>query len=148
MKKGYSIIEVIICMSLISIVITFSGINIKKFNKHVNEIEVEHCSFSIVYLINSAKLYCKQADKQGKIIFSIDDQNICFYCNQKLIDKIIIPSGFKLEDVKTSKGHNIIHIEKTGETGEECTIPFRDKFEELHSITVQVGSKYVEIKEN
>lgn len=146
MKKGYSLIEVIICISLLGIVSTFVIFNLENYNKKINDIKVKQCGFAIASLINNSKLYCRQADSGGEIIFFVDDQEIRFYNNGKLIERLVIPNGITLNTFKTPGVDNIIRINESGISKDACTISFRDSYNVNHYITVTVGSTYVEIK--
>lgn len=166
--KGVTLIELVITMSLISILLGFTSISISFFKNYENNIDTDYCNNSILELIDNSKLYCKKENSKGYLQFNLINNEITFYCYSKkgvnyqqaqYIEKYVLPDKFIIYNINSE--YNRIKISITGMTLDgtgldgmaangiatnSCTITFRDRMESLHKITIRVGTNYVEVK--
>ncbi|MFL0196878.1 type II secretion system protein [Clostridium sp. WILCCON 0269] len=142
--KGFTLIEVLLAISLFSILLSFSLVNLGTFSSIKNEVDVDLTSNRIINFINKSKLYCRDKSKEGGYIyFNVSSQNITFNVGLQKIFKMELPDGFTLNAVGND---NKIKIDHRGITADACSIKFRDRKGELHCITICVGTAYVELK--
>ncbi|MCY6370333.1 prepilin-type N-terminal cleavage/methylation domain-containing protein [Clostridium ganghwense] len=143
-KKGTTLIEVVIVLSIISIL---SGISITNcygiYNSTLNSFNVDICNNSILHIINDSKQYCKGKNKTGYLVF--DSRSITFHCGLT-VKSYEMPKEFKLESINTSSGKQLIYIDNLGNTSDACTITYKDRKGKNHFITLRVGTNYVQIK--
>ncbi|MBU3208439.1 type II secretion system protein [Clostridium algidicarnis] len=141
-KKGFTLIEILITLSLIGITayITFIPINLVKNN--IFNAEVKHCKTSIFSLVSFSSEYCKGNQKNGYIQLEKKANKISFSVDNKIVKVMIIPKEYKLTGGRLD---NILHVGKDG-TVQPGTISLKDSKGKEHSITIQVGNFYAEIK--
>ncbi|WP_055667673.1 prepilin-type N-terminal cleavage/methylation domain-containing protein [Desnuesiella massiliensis] len=141
-KKGFSLIEVLICLSLISVISAIFYIPIKTFIKLKNNCSIEVNNLSIHNFINNSRLYCVTNENIGYIAFNFSENYMYFVANNKTQEKLYLTNGNKLDYVNK----NFIYFDKKGFTNDACTIQYKDLEGKLHKITIAVGSANVEIK--
>ena len=157
--KGVTLIELIITLSLLSILLSFSFISINSLKNYENNIDIDYCNNSILSLIDNAKLYCKKENSSGHIQLDLGRNEMTFYCDNKKIEEYILPKKFILYNINseykririningmTIDGTGLDGMTTNGVTTNACTITFRDRKNELHKITIRVGTNYVEVK--
>ena len=142
-SKGFTIIELVLVIGIISVFLSFSLINASGYRKLNNKIDVDFFSNSLLNYINNSKEYCRDNVERGYIYFDSERDLITLNCGIKQINTLPLPDGFSLNDVRSD---NKIEITNMGTTGSACTIKFRDREGELHHITMCVGTEYVDIK--
>lgn len=145
MKRGYTLIELIAVMAIITIILAFYSIGVNGFKSYSNKIDTNFTNDSVLIFITNAKQYCREKEKNGCVSFDVIRNEIIFSCDSKAKDKFLLPSGFSL--IGANLPINEIRIDNTGFISDACTIKFRDREEKLHSISLCVGTAYVEIKD-
>lgn len=143
-SKGFTLIEIILCLSIMCIIFSYSLINYSGFGKLRNKIYVESFTNSLINFINNSKSYCRDNDIEGCIYFDSYNNRITFNSHLSRIYTLKVPDGFNLNYVRDN---NTIQIDNRGITGDACTIKFMDRERKEHSITMCVGTSYVEVKE-
>lgn len=142
-NKGFTLIELVLVLGIISIFLSFSLINIGAYRKLTNKVDEEIFSNSLLNFINNSKEYCRDNGTGGYIYFNSDNNVITFNCGLKQIYRISLPEGFIMNKVRTD---NRIQIDNRGITADACTINFKDREETMHSMSMCVGTAYLEIK--
>ena len=143
--KGYTLIELIAVMAIIAIVLAFCSIGGKWYKHYMNGIDTSYTSDSILFFITNSKQYCREKESKGCITFDVIENKIIFSSNGLVRDEFLLPCGYTLNG--TNLPINEINIDNSGFSSDACTIKFRDREEKLHSITMCVGTAYVEIKD-
>lgn len=144
MKKGFTLIETLIVLSLIMILISFN-INAAIGCRNIyNNNNIDMCNLEIVSLIIRSKHYCRESGSPGYILCDSSSNTMKFIHNNKLVYKYKLPEGFILYDLNAESG--VISINKRGISGSACTIRYYDINKKDHLITMRVGTSYVEIK--
>lgn len=145
-NKGFTLIEVMLVLGIISIFFSFSLINVGGYRKLTNKIDSEILSNSILNFINNSREYCRDNKIRGHIYINSDSEllndSMTLNCGAEQVDKISLPQGFTMEKNEMPKK---ILINSNGKIT-PCTIKFSDREGELHKITICVGTEYVEIK--
>lgn len=143
-KKGYSLVELLVVLSILFLIIGYCGIKCNKFKEvYSNNIEVDFSNNYILHMLQNSSLYCKNENKSGRLDFGFDNR-VKFYCNEKLIKVYEIPKEFKF--VNADLFNCNININNLGVIYTACRISYKDKKEKLHYITIRVGSHYVKVK--
>jgi prepilin-type N-terminal cleavage/methylation domain-containing protein len=142
--KGITMIELIIALSILAMAIGVCITNYFKFyDSWTNSTSVDLCNNYILHMIKNSALYCKNKNKSGYLLFS-EENKVKFFCGNKKIEEYEIPLEFKFKN--TESFYKRININNLGEVLTSCTINYQDKQGELHRITIRVGTRYVQIK--
>lgn len=144
MKKGFSLIELLVVMTIIVIVASISLLGISKYNSIKNDADLNMTESSILGIINYGKQYCREKEKPGFVLFDLQGNEIGFYSQSRRIDGFKLPIEIKIESINTTS--NKIDIDKFGITSDAGTILLRDSNNKLFIITINVGAGYAEIK--
>lgn len=142
-NKGFTLIELVIVIGMISVFLSFSLINISNYRKLNNNIDVELFSNSLLNYINNSKEYCRDNNIGGYIYFDVERNLIVLACGIREINNLPLPDGFSLQEI--GRGNKIM-ITNIGTTGSSCTIKLKDREGNAHDITMCVGTEYVDIK--
>ncbi|MBA5850632.1 type II secretion system protein [Clostridium sp. cel8] len=142
-KRGFTLIELLLVLSIISIVFSYSFINLSSFGNFKNQIDVDVFENEFLHFTNMTKAYCRDRNIDGYIRFDPNNNIITFNSNVKTIFVIKIPRGFEL---KLNVDHNRIDISSKGVLEDACSINFIDRKENIHCITICVGTFYEDIK--
>lgn len=149
-NKGYALLELILTMSIIMSISAMVFVDFSKLSKLTTEIEGKYYENAIMNLIIKSKNYCRSNEINGRVVFDQERRTIWFQdltdgAKSKNIYVVSLPKGYKMEGVSIKD--NMIYINANG-AARDCagTIPFKDKNDKLHIITIRVGSSYVDIK--
>lgn len=144
MKKGFTLMELITVMAMISIIYGISYINISSFKKAENKIEYENTNNLILSFMNNSKLKCKSMKRPGYIYFDQVNQELHFQTSYKIIDIFRFPRGFKIAGINFPG--NKLSINSLGYSCSAGTLKYLDREGNLHAISMIVGQDYAEIK--
>ncbi|AZV56095.1 type II secretion system protein [Clostridium sp. AWRP] len=143
-KRGFTVIELLLVLSIFSILLSFSLVNLGTFSNLKNKIDVDLTNNNILDFINKSKTYCRdEKEEGGYIYFDTKNNEITFNVELGEIFKLKLPEGFVLNRVRED---NRIKIDNMGITEDACSIKFKDRKGEMHCITMCVGTAYVDIK--
>lgn len=144
MKKGYTLIEVIIVLAIISILI-LPSINISKsYNESIMRIKGKSIANEIGNLISYGKYYCRYYDILGLIEVNKDSGKVVFKdvsSKSKTIKTILLEDGFKFAS------NNNFSISKIGNIQKSDTIRLIDKNGKVYKISISTGIGSVNIYE-
>jgi len=142
-KKGFTLIELIVVMSILTTFLGYSLINFKSFSNIQNDVDVQISGNTLVDFIVNSKKYCRDNNVSGYIYF-ITNRNTAQFCsNTNVISCVKLPKNFSDLSVNIKGGK--IFIDNRGFTGDACTIKFKDSKGGLHNITICVGTATVTI---
>lgn len=142
-SKGFTLIELMLVLTIISILLSYSFINLTGLNTLQNDIEGETFGNVMVNFINNSREYCRDNDIRGYIYLDEDKSELTLNCGLEEIHKMKLPDKFILAIGK--KGRKM-EINSAGKITDPCTIRFKDR-RNNHRITVSVGTTYVDFKE-
>lgn len=146
MKKGYTLIELIIVLAIISLISSIAMVNIIKVKEDLEVIEFKNSANEVKSLLSFAKAYCRKNKVPGQIVIGSDKKTIVFEVSDKnyLFKKIVIlsknievGSNFKVSSSETSSNNNVTdegYIKSAG------TITLSYKNNKKIKITVSVGN--------
>ena len=144
MKKGYTLIELIIVLAIISILI-LPSINISKsYSESIMRIKGKSIANEIGNLISYGKSYCRYYDILGLIEINKEEGKIVFKDisgRTKIIKTIFLEDGFKFVTNDT------FSISKLGNIQKSDTIRGIDKNGKLYKVTISTGIGSVNIYE-
>ncbi len=143
-KKGFTLIEIMILISLCMIVFTISFTKLSGYNKIRNNIAIDETGISIVNFINNCRDICRKEKKQGYIIYNTKKNNMSFSIDRKCVKDLNFPDEVSIDFIN-SKGGKIV-IDNRGFTSNACTLRFKDNKGKIHKVTICVGSAHVEFK--
>ncbi|MCH3964166.1 MAG: type II secretion system GspH family protein [Clostridium sp.] len=141
-KKGFTLIELLIVLGMMSIILGFSMINLGALGNLKNDIEVNTFDNEILHFINRSRIYCHDHGMRGYISFDLINKNMTFNSGSKRIFRINFPEGFI---VTINTDNKKIDISSRGIVEDAGSIEFKDRKENMHCITVCVGtfSEYI-----
>ena len=149
MKKGYTLIELIVVLSIISIISSITVVNVVKFKDKMEMIEFNSVANEVKSLLSFAKSYCRKNNVQGQILVGANRKVITFQVTNreapitksiKFDDNIEIGSNFKVSSSLTSDANKITdegYIKSAG------TITLTHKSKKQIKITISVGSDII-----
>ncbi|KGI39824.1 type II secretion system protein [Clostridium tetani] len=143
-KPGFTLIELIIVMAIISSVAIVININRKGFSTLTNSIDCKMCNNEITNFINISKQRSRESNTLGNILFSKSNNSLILYSNSKKIKEYSLPKGFKMRNVNAQ--NNRIYITSRGLIQDACTFTYEDRKGETHAITICVGTGHVQVK--
>ncbi|MFA9399271.1 MAG: type II secretion system protein [Clostridiaceae bacterium] len=144
MKKGFTLIECIISISIVGIMVGLVSISIESYKKIENDIKISNTNNGIFYFINTYKKYCMIQECSGSINFDVSNDKITFVSNGKQIDEYIFLDGIDLYNPNLI--NHKMNIDNKGYSSNAFTLKYRDSMKKLHTITFSVGVDYAEIK--
>jgi prepilin-type N-terminal cleavage/methylation domain-containing protein len=144
MRKGFTLIEVLIAVSITSILMSLLLFNASNYSRIKNEIDVGLCQNTILGMINGAKQFCREKSRPGYILFDLDKNEVDFISDNKKIDRFILPKGVSINSINTQ--YSRVDINKNGITSDAGTIVLSDNNGKLYQIVINVGTGYAEIK--
>ena len=143
-KAGFTLIEVLITMSIMTIIFGCSLINVKKCASVGNKMEVQVFGSSLVNFIVASKKHCRDSGTGGYMYFLAGKNTIQLSCNSSVVKKLKMPEGFS--DLYINRAGSKIYIDNKGFTSDACTIRFKDRDGVAHYVTVSVGTANVYFK--
>lgn len=144
-KKGFTLIEIICTMAVISIITSVILLETKNYEKFRNEIDNKYCSDEIICFINEIRENCRANEQPGQIMAYEKSNEILFYRSTVLKDKINLPKGFCITSNNAVTTDHLIYLDADGTITTPCTLQYMDKNSEIHEITIGVGTEYVQV---
>jgi prepilin-type N-terminal cleavage/methylation domain-containing protein len=144
MKKGVTLIELVIVLAIISMTFIALPKFLKIAKQYENEIKTKCTGNSIMIFINEARQYCKGNNFEGYIQGDILENTLEFYNNSSRVSVYKPPEGIKITKFLTNS-YNKIRIDKNGSTSNAGTVTYRDMYGKPKEVTIRVGSEYVHV---
>lgn len=144
MKRGFTLIELMVTMALISIITATSLICLKGFKELKEKTDMDHAVNSVVEFINAAKSFSRNNNCSTNINISGNKDELELYSNIEKIKFCKLPRGIKITRV-TSDGDDI-KINNVGKAINACTLTLNNDGSLTREITIKVGTGYVSEK--
>lgn len=159
MKKGYTLIELIVYLSLICIISSiamFSISYIRDLNKNISQKTVKN---EIVEFIEDCRRRCKLNECFGEIMIDRDRNRFVYKEGRKVLNKFILEDECRIEYVTivrssgisgggdlTSTREKCIRIDSSGKM-DAGTVFFRDRNNKEFDLVITVDTNRVRIKD-
>ncbi|KGM97357.1 potassium transporter TrkG [Clostridium novyi A str. 4552] len=139
-RKGYSLVELLVVISILFMIIGGCVLNLYKFNKKWNNnTNVDFCNNYILHVLQNSSLYCRQQNVSCVLEFC-NKNKINLFINHELVKVYEIPKELKFMN------YFVVKIDNIGTIITACTISYEDANKDVHDITIRVGSHYVKVK--
>ena len=142
-KSGFTLIEMIIVISIMSIIGGCSAISVRYYKTIENKIEADYYCNAVVSFINNSKMYCRENSCSAAIILDIEKNEMKLNKGTDMIRKLTFSNKIRLDTATRKK----IVIKNKGYSDDACTITLMDNKSKPYTITMRVGSEYVKITE-
>lgn len=138
MKKGFTLVELIVVLSLILIISSFSFISLKSFLETKNKIKTKEFLYEIEDMISYGRSYCINNNISGRFVMVENEntQELIFEIGKGVIRKVEYDKT--LEVYKKNKVYPlsiVINIESDGSITSK-TIYLRNKNNEKYKISI------------
>lgn len=140
MKKGFTLIEIIAVLSILSIIFTFSASSIVYYKKINRDIEIENFLASFKHLITEGKINAIDSQANLKIKIENSTKKIRLMNGINEINSINMPDYIQLNR------NGIIDITSEGHAKSDTTILDNIKDKEKYFISIRVGVDYINIE--
>lgn len=143
MKRGYTLIELIIVLAIIAILM-LPTLNISKYYREVaGRVKGKSIINEVSNLISYSKYYCRHYNSYGLIEVNSSEGKIVF---KDTAEKIKIIKTITLEDGFKFTSNNSLSINKIGHIQSD-TIRIIDKEGKVYKVTISTGVDTVNIYE-
>lgn len=145
-KTGFTIIELIVVIFIITIVITGGLGMIASFQKIREKENINNAIYEVVDTLSYAKAYCRKNSREGVVGINTKEDFIDFSFDRYnyKFKKVYMPKDIKLVSNFTSGTK--IKISKDGYINNSGSIEVRYKKKTVATITVSVGNDIINIK--
>ena len=147
-KKGYTLIELIVVMAILSILFGCGFTMINTLNKIKKEVELEDAVYRVHSLLSYAKSSCRKKFIEGIILIDQVDNTISF--QYRINNKDIIERTETFSNnikVRKNVGENKISVSDKGYLNTAGSIDI-ESGERKYKITISVGIDDINIKED
>jgi len=145
MRRGFTLIEMILVLSIMGIIGGSSVVSVRYYNTIKNKVDADYSSNAIVSFINNSKMYCREHSCIGIITFDVPRNEIKLHDGTQEINKLLLSNKITLYEVIGRRSDNDIVSDDKGYSNDSCTIILKDKNLIEHRITMRVGTAYVKI---
>lgn len=146
-NKGFTLIEILVCITIISIITSITLIQVKNYKALKNDIEVKNFNCEMISFINAVRGECILKESFGQISFQKGSNEVKAYEGINLKSRLELPSGFTIKENNVVTSDNLIYVDSNGMISTPCTLKYSDRNGNKHTITIGVGTAYAEIKE-
>lgn len=144
MKKGYTLIELIVVLSIITIFSSIVVINIGKVKEKMYDIQFKNLEAEVKSLLSFGKSYCRKNKVPGEIAIGLDGKTILFQVTgikAPIIKRISFGEDIEvLSNINSSGNSNNITQEGYIKSAGTITIKGKKKRTE---ITISVGNDII-----
>ena len=142
-KSGYTLIELVAVMAILSILLGGGFTLINSLNKIKKEIEVEDAVYRVYSILSYGKAYCRKNFSDGSIIIDEGGNSIMFKYRDKIMKVENLPSYISLS--RPPKEPKVINVSDKGylDSAGSLNIDYENRRE---TITISVGIDDINIK--
>lgn len=145
MRRGFTLIEIILVIAIMSIIGGCGVFSIKYYKTVKNKVDADYYCNAVVNFINNSKMYCRVNSCSAIVTFDIDKNEIKLENGIMTINKLIFSNKVTLYEVQGRRSNRDIVFDKLGYSNDACTIILIDNNSIEHEITMRVGTAYVKI---
>ena len=150
-KDGFTLIEVVGSLAILSILLLISFKGFKYYESHVEKIQNVSVLYNVKDILSFSKKYCYENGKAGEIYFdNCDDFNKVYFSSEgNIIKTMYVNEELKLLEanyISKDKRFILLNINKYGYI-DPYTIAVINKSNEIRKIVIQVGGNLIYIKD-
>ncbi|VYU62757.1 prepilin-type N-terminal cleavage/methylation domain-containing protein [Clostridium tertium] len=147
MKKGYTLVELIVVLSIIIVLTSLSTLGYKFYKSSLEEMKLNSTVLEVRDLLSFSKAYCRKNKIYGNLIVASDRKSITFTVdNRKAPIKKVIELEDSLEIGSNFGGNNTVNEE--GFITKAGTINIRNNFNnKFFEIKVSVGNDIIRVSD-
>lgn len=147
MKKGYTLIELIIVLSIMLLLSNLALLGYRSYKNSAEKIKLESTALEVRDLLSFSKAYCRKNEIIGNISVELDKKSIYFTVDDK---KAQIKKIIKLEDGieigSNFKGNNTVNEE--GFITKAGTINIRSSYlNKFLELKISVGNDIIRVSD-
>ncbi|MFD3157408.1 type II secretion system protein [Haloimpatiens sp. FM7330] len=141
-KKGFTLIEVIVAISILGCIVCIGSIGIKNIGKFNKSTKIHYYHNKIASYINCCREYCKTNCIDGKVIYDEEHNEFKFKIAFDEISLLKLSNEIKCS---TNLSEDTLIIARDGVCSNCGTITIKI-LPQTRDITICVGSDYVRVK--
>lgn len=160
MKKGYTLIELVVYISLIVIISGIAMISIrsmKELNENISDVSVKD---EIVEFIENCRRKCKMNECFGEVIIDKERNRLLYKENMGILDRLVLNEGYKIEYYTIIRSEDVSERWNLNSPIEKCiridcrgkmdagSIFFSDKYNKEFVLAIAVETNRVRIKDD
>ena len=145
MRRGFTLIEMIVVIAIITLMLGCSIISVRYYKSVKNKVDADYYCNATVGFINNAKMYCRQNTCSAIVTFDKVRNEINLENGLNTVNTLAFTNKITLYSVVSRRITGNIEIDKYGYSNDACTIILRDNNLIEHEITMRVGTSYVKI---
>lgn len=147
MRKGFTLIEIILVIAIMSIVSGVSALSVRYYKTVNNSLDADYYCNAVVNFINNSKMYCRENSCSAIVNFNKEKNEIKLVNGLKVVNKLTLKDKITLFSFTGRVNNTYIVINSEGYSNDAFTIILKDNNSIKHEITMRVGTAYVKIKE-
>ena len=146
-KKGFTLIELIITLSILLLFTTITSTSIKAYNNRIVDIKTSKYAYEIKTLLSYSKSYCRKHKVNGSLFIDIKENSFKFFILEKNnhFEKFVYLED-KFSAVSNYNGNAFI-ISKDGYIREAGTISLMYNGKVVRKIKIGVGNDIIGVTE-
>ena len=146
MRRGFTLIEMILVLSIMSIIGGCSVVSLRYYKTVKNKVDADYVCNAVVSFINNSKMYCRENSCSAIITFDMPRNEMKLDNGIKTVSKLTFLNKISSYQITGRRKGGDIVIDNKGYSNDSCTITLNDNNLIEHIITMRVGSEYVKIK--
>lgn len=149
MRKGFTLIEIILVLAIMSTIAGVSLVSVRYYKTVKNKVDGDYYCNAVLNFINNSKMYCRENYCSAIIYIDIGKNEIRLVNGISVVKKLTLTNKMRLDRATGRRSNTDIYIilDKNGYSNDACTIILKDNNLIEHEITMRVGTSYVKIKD-
>lgn len=145
MRRGFTLIEIILVLAIMSIITGCSVVSVRYYKEVRNKVDADYYCNAVVNFLNNSKMYCRENSCSAIVTFDMVKNEIKLENGITTVSKLIFLNKITLYEVQGRRSNRDIVIDNKGYSNDACTIILKDNNLIEHEITMRVGTSYVKI---
>lgn len=147
-KRGFTLIEVSVCLAILSLMITIFAHGFNYFICIKDNIVIKEDINKIHSFLMLGKSICKEKGEFGSISYDEENNRLLYETNNELDKNYKIIENLKNVKIQSINSKaKIISINDKGAITTPCTIKIKDSRDVEHRITINIGGATIDVKE-
>jgi prepilin-type N-terminal cleavage/methylation domain-containing protein len=143
MRRGFTLIEVVLVMTIMSIIAGCSFMSLRYYKTIKNKVDADYYCDAVVSFINNSKMYSRENYCSVTVIFDIERNKMKLNNGTYTIKELIFSNKITLYEVSGRRINKEVVIDKEGYSNDAFKIVLMDNNLRRHEITMRVGTGYV-----